>query len=73
MRLLNLSLESWWGIGSRQLKLSGGVTLIVGSNEIGKSTIVEAVRMLFSEMDSSKKNVKAIQPVGQDVGSTYTG
>ncbi len=70
MRLLNLSLESWRGIDSRQLELSGGVTLIEGPNEIGKSTIVEAVRMLFSEMDSSKKkNVKAIQPVGQDVGS----
>ena len=70
MRLLNLSLESWRGIDSRQVELSEGVTLIEGPNEIGKSTIVEAVRMLFSEMDSSKKkNVKAIQPVGQDVGS----
>ena len=70
MRLLNLSLESWRGIDSRQVELSEGVTLIEGPNEIGKSTIVEAVRMLFKERDSSnKKNVKAIQPVGQDVGS----
>ncbi len=70
MRLVNLSLESWRGIDLRQLELSEGITLIEGPNEIGKSTIVEAVRMLFSEMDSSKKkNVKAIQPVGQDVGS----
>ncbi len=66
MRLLNLSLETWRGIDSRQIELSGGVTLIEGPNEIGKSTIVEAVRMLFSEMDSSKKKeVKAIQPIGQ--------
>ena len=71
MRLLNLSLSNWRGIDSRDLVLSDGVTLIEGPNEIGKSTLVEAVRMLFSEMDSSKKrDVKAIQPVGQDVGST---
>jgi len=70
MRLLNLSLENWRGIESRQFELSESVTLIEGPNEIGKSTIVEAIRMLFNEMDSSKKrDVKAIQPVGQDVGS----
>ena len=71
MRLLNLSLSNWRGVESRDLALSDGVTLIEGPNEIGKSTLVEAVRMLFSEMDSSKKqDVKAIKPVGQDVGST---
>jgi uncharacterized protein YhaN len=71
MRLVNLSLEDWRGVDSRQLELSESVTLIEGPNEIGKSTVVEAVRMLFSEMDSSKKkHVKAIQPVGRDVGST---
>ena len=71
MRLVYLSLEDWRGVDSRQLELSEGVTLIEGPNEVGKSTVVEAVRMLFSEMDSSKKkHVKAIQPVGQDVGST---
>lgn len=70
MRLLNLELEDWRGIDSRQVTLSEGVTLIEGPNEIGKSTIVEAVRMLFSELDSSKKkSVKAIQPLGRDVGS----
>ena len=73
MRLLNLSLSNWRGVESRDLALSDGVTLIEGPNEIGKSTLVEAVRMLFSEMDSSKKReVKAIQPVGQDVGSSVT-
>ena len=47
MHLLNLSLDSWRGIDSLQLQLSEGITLIEGPNEIGKSTIVEAVRMLF--------------------------
>jgi DNA repair exonuclease SbcCD ATPase subunit len=70
MRLLCLSLKNWRGTDSRSIRFSDGITLIEGPNEIGKSTIIEAVRMLFSEMDSSKKrDVKAIQPVGQDVGS----
>ncbi len=44
--------------------------MIEGPNEIGKSTIVEAIRMLFNELDSSKKQtVKAIKPVDRDVGS----
>ncbi len=70
MRLLKLSLENWRGVDALTIEFSEGVTLIEGPNEIGKSTIVEAVRMLFNELDSSKKQaVKAIKPVDQDVGS----
>lgn len=71
MRLLNLKLESWRGIAAREIAFSTGVTLIEGPNEIGKSTIVEAIRLLFSELDSSKKQaVRSIKPVDKDVGST---
>ncbi len=70
MKLVRLALENWRGVASREIGFSSGVTLIEGPNEIGKSTLVEALRTLFDEMDSSnKKTVKAIQPVGQDVGS----
>lgn len=70
MRLIKLSLENWRGVHARDVEFSGGVTLIEGPNEIGKSTIVEAIRMLFNELDSSKKQtVKAIKPVDRDVGS----
>lgn len=70
MRILRLTLENWRGVDARDISLGEGVTLIEGPNEIGKSTIIEAVRMLFRELDSSKKKeVKAIQPVGQDLGS----
>jgi uncharacterized protein YhaN len=70
MKLVRLALESWRGLESRDVNFADGVTLIEGPNEIGKSTVVEAIRTLFEEMDSSsKKGVKAIQPVGQDVGS----
>ncbi|WP_416395190.1 AAA family ATPase [Allohahella sp. A8] len=70
MRLLRLSLENWRGVAVRDITFSDSVTLIEGPNEIGKSTLVEALRTLFAELDSSnKKSVKAIQPVGEDVGS----
>lgn len=71
MRILRLALGNWRGIDSLEVTLSDGVTVIEGPNEIGKSTIVEAIRLLFSELDSSKKQaVKSIKPVDQDVGST---
>ena len=70
MRLLRLSLENWRGVASREVRFTSGVTVIEGPNEIGKSSVVEALRLLFREMHSSnKRNVKAVQPVGQDVGS----
>lgn len=71
MRILRLSLENWRGVDSRDVTFSDGVTVIEGPNEIGKSTIVEAIRLLFGELDSSKKQaVKSIKPVDKDVGST---
>lgn len=71
MRLVRLSLENWRGVQAREVEFAEGVTLIEGPNEVGKSTIVEALHTLFSELESSKKqSVKSIQPVGQDVGST---
>ena len=71
MKIRRLSLHAWRGVSARDIALGDGVTLIEGANEIGKSTLVEALRMLFREQDSSKKkDVKAIQPVGEDVGSS---
>jgi len=70
VRILRLSLENWRGVDSREVTFSDGVTVIEGPNEIGKSTIVEAIRLLFGELDSSKKqSVKSIKPVDKDVGS----
>ena len=55
----------------REVVFADGVTLIEGPNEVGKSTIVEAVRNLFEVMHSSSATkIKAIQPVGEDVGSS---
>jgi DNA repair exonuclease SbcCD ATPase subunit len=71
MRLLKLKLQNWRAVEAREIEFSPGVTLIEGPNEIGKSTIIEAIQSLFTVMDSSSKaDIKAIQPVGRDVGST---
>ncbi|MEE4283451.1 MAG: AAA family ATPase [Pseudomonadales bacterium] len=70
MRLHKLTLRHWRGITLREIEFDEGVTLLEGPNEIGKSSIIEAIQLIFSELDSSnKKHVKAIQPAGQDVGS----
>ena len=70
MRLLRIKLENWRGVESREIQFADGVTLIEGPNEIGKTTIVEALLTLIRELDSSKKQaVKAVMPVGRDVGS----
>ena len=70
MRIRRLSLQNWRGIDARDVNFTDGVTVIEGPNEIGKSTIVEAIRLLFSELDSSKKQaVRSIKPVDNDIGS----
>jgi uncharacterized protein YhaN len=71
MKLERLKLENWRGVASREIQFADGITLIEGPNEIGKSTIVEAIQTVFTVMDSSNKgDIKAIQPVGKDVGSS---
>ena len=71
MRLLRMSLTNWRGVDAREIEFDEGVTLIEGPNEIGKSTFVEALQLLFNELDSNKnKKVKPIKPAGQDVGSS---
>lgn len=71
MKLLRLKLENWRGVESHEVKFADAVTLIEGPNEVGKSTIIEALQALLKVMDSSSKaEIKAIQPVGTDVGSS---
>ena len=73
MRLLRLALENWRGIEACDVRLADGVTIVEGPNEAGKSTLVEALLTLVRELDSSKKQaIRAVMPVGRDVGSTVT-
>ncbi|MCB1859713.1 MAG: AAA family ATPase [Gammaproteobacteria bacterium] len=70
MRLIRLKIENWRGVVCREITLGSGVTIIEGPNEIGKSSLIEALQLLFTELDTTSKTiVKAVQPVGADLGS----
>jgi AAA ATPase domain len=70
MKLLRLKLVNYRGINTCEIKFSSsGITRIEGPNESGKSSLREAINMIFENQDNSKKQcVEAIQPVNQDVG-----
>jgi len=71
VRLVRLALQDWRGVAEREIAFGNGVTIVEGPNEAGKTTLVQALRILLNEPDSSKKReIKAVQPVGRDVGST---
>lgn len=47
-----------------------GVTVLEGDNEVGKSSIAEALWLVFEQHDdSSSQLVKSLQPVGRDTGT----
>ena len=70
MRLKRIKLMNFRGIVERELIFpTVGVTIIEGPNEVGKSTIPEAIDLLFDYRDSSKhKSVESVKPVHTDVG-----
>jgi|GEM_PF-574813 len=71
MILKDIWLKNYRGVVDRHVEFHpNGVTLIVGPNEIGKSSIIEAIDLLFEQFDSSTKQaVRATQPVGRDVAT----
>lgn len=72
MRLLKVKLENVRGVDAVEVSFrEDGVTIVEAPNESGKSTLLAAVDLLLDEKDSSgKKEVRGLQPVGRDVGST---
>ena len=70
MRVHRIRLHNYRGIGDCELEFADdGVTIVEGDNEIGKTSIFEALDLLLSELDSSNKaRVRSTQPVGRDVG-----
>ena len=70
MRLLRLRLANYRGIDESEVRFSPkGLTIVEGPNEAGKTSLGEAIRLLFDYLDSSKHSeVKAIKPVTRDVG-----
>ncbi len=74
MRLHSLTLRDFRGVRDRTVRLPAlGTTVVVGDNEVGKSSLVEAFGLIFDLPDDSKSTrIRDIQPVGQDVGPEVT-
>ena len=70
MRLFRLRLANYRGIGTLDVAFAPtGITIIQGPNEAGKTSLGEAIRLLFEYPDSSKhKAIEAVRPVHRDEG-----
>ncbi|CDO05543.1 hypothetical protein C1S82_25665 [Mycolicibacterium cosmeticum] len=71
MKLHRLTLVNYRGVAHREIEFPDrGVVVISGANEIGKSSMIEALDLLLMAKDrSAKKEVKAVKPTHADVGS----
>jgi len=71
MRIRRLVLRNFRGVAFREIHFPpAGVTVVEGPNEVGKSSLAEAVDLLFEEPDgSAKQRVKVVKPVDADVGA----
>ncbi len=71
MKLIRLRLTNYRGINNSELEFGRDEpTIIEGPNEAGKTSHVEAIRLLFEYKDNSRNEViRAIKPVDNDVGS----
>jgi hypothetical protein len=74
MRLHRLVLTNYRGIAHREVEFPDrGVVVVSGANEIGKSSMIEALDLLFDAKDrSTKKEVKQVKPTHADVGAEIT-
>ena len=70
MRILKIELRNYRGVSHRTVEFAPhGVTIVEGPNEIGKSSIAEAIDRVIEDMDSTtRQRVLAVKPVDQDVG-----
>ena len=70
MRLIRLRLANYRGIDAAEVHFGPrGLTIVEGPNEVGKTSLSEAVGLIFEYVDSSKhRNVDAVRPVHCDAG-----
>ena len=70
MKLRRVQLRDYRGVRQCDVSLRPtGVTIIEGPNEIGKSSICEAVQLAVEFPDSSRdKKIRALKPAGRDEG-----
>jgi uncharacterized protein YhaN len=71
MRIHRIKLCNYRGVDQCEVTFpTQGVTIIEGDNEIGKTSLSEAIDLLLAERDdSSKHRVKAVKPAHKDVGA----
>ena len=70
MRLHRIRLRDFRGVHDREVTLAEhGVTVLQGDNEVGKTSTLVALDLLFDAADSSRRaEVRAAQPAGVDAG-----
>jgi hypothetical protein len=71
MKLHRLTLRNYRGIAHRDIEFPDrGVVVISGANEIGKSSMIEALDLLLHSKDrSARKEVKLVKPTHVDEGA----
>ena len=71
MKYKRLRITNYRGVESTEIEFdSRGLTLVQGPNEVGKTSLGEAIGILFEYPDSSKHSaVVAVRPVHRDAGS----
>lgn len=70
MRIHRVHLQDFRGVTDREVEFAlDGVTIVEGPNEAGKTSVAEAIDLVLGVLDSSTSaRVKAVRPVGRDVG-----
>ncbi len=71
MRVHRIRLGNYRGVNASEVSFAtDGVTIIEGDNEVGKTSIAEALRLILRFQDSSRhRDVSRVQPEGRDVGA----
>ncbi len=64
MFLSSLTIKNFRSIASCELRFTAGLNVIVGENNIGKSTVIDALRALLSPIDQ-----QPFSPIELDIGS----
>jgi DNA repair exonuclease SbcCD ATPase subunit len=72
MKFLKLGIRNYRGVATCSVAFQEtGVTIVEGPNEVGKTSLAEAIDLLFDYQDSSRAAaVRAVQPVGRGGEST---
>lgn len=70
MRLHRITLQDYRGVAERTVRFAPtGLTLVVGPNEIGKTSMIEALDLLVDEKATARKQaIRDAQPVHRDAG-----